>query len=227
MTIDSIVTLSALARNTNNPLYVDNGQNFLDDNDDRERYWKNCGKLSGAKTPYFDGGLFVPGPVGDYYYMSTRGNSFSNRNQQGILHVQSGILANGTIVFVVVGAAAAMAIAAAGVLSFRRRSHRDTPGAGLVALLPFGRRNSPGVAGATEPVVPVVPRRARPGAAGAAMPESVMTVTAMHNHQATEAGELEFRKGDVIVVLRKDESGWWEGRTPDGKKGIFPANYVK
>lgn len=136
-----------------------------------------------------------------------------------------------------------MALAGAAVISYRRRSHRLNPesttttATGLVALLPFGRRNSPQLAGAMEPAAPAVPRRARPGVVGAAAPASKdagaaaapssTTVVALHNHQASEAGELEFRKGDVITVLRKDDSGWWEGRTPDGKKGIFPANYVK
>jgi len=245
MTIEAILSLSATARNTNPTpaIYVDAGQNYLDDNNDRDRYWKNCGKLSNAKTPYFDGGLFVPGPVGTYYYVNTRSNSFSNRNMQGILHVQSSLLANGSIIYVIVGSAVGLALAAAAVISYRRRSHRNqadstpgAPGTGLVALLPFGRRGSPHqVNGAMEPAAPAPPRRARPGVVGAAAAgaaggkaeDASTTVTALHNHQASEAGELEFRKGDVITVLRKDDSGWWEGRTPDGKKGIFPANYVR
>lgn len=241
MTIEAILALSATARNTNPTpaMFTDNGNNYLDDNNDRDRYWKNCGKLSGARTPYFDGGLFVPGVPGRYNYMCTRSNSFSNRNMQGILHVQSAVLANGSIIFVVLGGALGLALAGAFVVGYRRRSHRDTetvkgaPGTGLVALLPFGRRNSPQLAGAQADAAPAVPRRARPGAvvAGAAgsgaKAEDTTTVTALHNHQASEAGELEFRKGDVIVVLRKDDSGWWEGRTSDGKKGIFPANYVR
>jgi len=159
--------------------------------------------------------------------------------------VQSSLLANGSIIYVVIGSAVGLALAAAAVISYRRRSHRNqvegatpgAPGTGLVALLPFGRRNSPHqINGAAEPAAPAVPRRARPGVVGAAAagaaaagkPEdAATTVTALHNHQASEAGELEFRKGDVITVLRKDDSGWWEGRTPDGKKGIFPANYVR
>jgi len=247
MTIEALLALRSQAQQANAgqgslPLsyFVDNSQNYLDEVDDIDRYWKNCGKLSNAKTPYFDGGLFVPGPVGVYYYMNTRDNSFSNRNGQGIIHVQSALLANGSVIFVVLGGAAGLAMAGAAFVSWRRRSHREdntvagAPGTGLVALLPFGRRNSPHQVNgsmAPEPAAPVVPRRARPGTVAAAGPvkgiDDVTTVTALHNHQASEAGELEFRKGDVIAVLRKDDSGWWEGRTPDGKKGIFPANYVR
>ena len=44
-------------------LYVDNNNNN-GNNDNKDRYYKNCGKLSNARTPYFDGGLLRPGPVG-------------------------------------------------------------------------------------------------------------------------------------------------------------------
>jgi len=37
--------------------------------------------------------------------------------------------------------------------------------------------------------------------------------------------ELGFNKGDVIVVLEKNDDGWWEGEL-NGKKGVFPSNYT-
>jgi len=91
MPIEAIVALSADAFNTlPTPAdYTDKGQNFLDDNNDRDRYYRNCGKLSNARTPYFDGGLFRPGPTGQYAFMSTRTNSFSNRNTVGLMYVQT------------------------------------------------------------------------------------------------------------------------------------------
>jgi hypothetical protein len=48
---------------------------------------------------------------------------------------------------------------------------------------------------------------------------------AKHAYKAQEAGELTFSKGDRITVLRKDDSGWWEGKCK-GKTGVFPSNYV-
>jgi hypothetical protein len=88
MPIEVLSALSVSAQNDfSNPIYIDNGQNFLDSSDDRDRYWKNCGRLSGVKSPYFDGGLFPVGNVGTYFYGSTRGNSFSNRNQVGVITV--------------------------------------------------------------------------------------------------------------------------------------------
>lgn len=39
----------------------------------------------------------------------------------------------------------------------------------------------------------------------------VTRVRAIHSNTADEEGELSFRVGDVIDVIRKDPSGWWEG----------------
>ena len=40
-----------------------------------------------------------------------------------------------------------------------------------------------------------------------------------------EAGDLNFKEGDVISITKSD-GDWWEG-VLNGQKGIFPANYVK
>ena len=40
-----------------------------------------------------------------------------------------------------------------------------------------------------------------------------------------EAGDLNFKEGDVITITKSD-GDWWEG-TVNGQTGIFPANYVK
>ena len=36
---------------------------------------------------------------------------------------------------------------------------------------------------------------------------------------------LSFRAGQVIHVLNRDSSGWWDGEL-DGRRGWFPSNYV-
>jgi len=243
--IEQIVALSQQAQNDQNngipnPLFIDNGNNFMNDNDDRERYWKNCGKLSGAKIPYFDGGLLKSGPIGDYAYMSTRGSSFSNRNQIGIIHVSDALLLNGGIgvVGVVTGGIIFFGFAGAAVVAFRRKHHRkraliDAQNQINGALIGGARRSSDPNS-ASVSTEPQGPKRARPGitaapaaVGGVAAGSAGSTCTALYNHAASEAGELEFRKGDIITVIRKDDSGWWEGRTSDGKKGIFPTNYVQ
>lgn len=41
--------------------------------------------------------------------------------------------------------------------------------------------------------------------------------------------DLIFNKGEKIELLTRtsEQFDWWEGKTADGKLGIFPANYVK
>jgi len=38
-------------------------------------------------------------------------------------------------------------------------------------------------------------------------------------------GDLDFKSGDIITVLKKDASGWWIGQI-NGRTGSFPANYA-
>ena len=51
-------------------------------------------------------------------------------------------------------------------------------------------------------------------------------VIAMYALEAEEEGELSFNEGDRIEVLKKDASGWWEGRL-NGVTGLFPENYTQ
>jgi amphiphysin len=53
-------------------------------------------------------------------------------------------------------------------------------------------------------------------------------VTAMYDFDSHTAGDLSFREGDRIRVIKKTESSqdWWEGEV-NGAKGSFPANYCK
>ncbi|GAB1208081.1 hypothetical protein APSETT445_006820 [Aspergillus pseudonomiae] len=53
-------------------------------------------------------------------------------------------------------------------------------------------------------------------------------VTALYDFGGQSAGDLAFREGDRIRVLKKTDStdDWWEGELR-GVKGSFPANYVE
>lgn len=48
---------------------------------------------------------------------------------------------------------------------------------------------------------------------------------ALYPYKAQNEDELSFEKGDVIVVLSKDEESWWRGEL-NGVSGVFPSNYV-
>lgn len=52
-------------------------------------------------------------------------------------------------------------------------------------------------------------------------------VLAMHDFipEHNNATCLSFRAGQVIHVLNRDPSGWWDGEL-DGSRGWFPSNYV-
>ena len=71
---------------------------------------------------------------------------------------------------------------------------------------------------ATDPPPP--PRKPLP------TPGKKSFVVAMYPLEAEEEGELSFNEGDRIEVLRKDPSGWWEGRL-NGVVGLFPENYTQ
>uniref|UniRef100_A0A3Q0SAE6 Osteoclast-stimulating factor 1 n=1 Tax=Amphilophus citrinellus TaxID=61819 RepID=A0A3Q0SAE6_AMPCI len=53
-----------------------------------------------------------------------------------------------------------------------------------------------------------------------------LLVRARFPFQQTNEDELSFSKGDIIVVNRQEEGGWWEG-SMKGKTGWFPSNYVR
>lgn len=52
-------------------------------------------------------------------------------------------------------------------------------------------------------------------------------VLAMHDFapQQQDANCLSFRAGQIIHVLNRDSSGWWDGEL-EGQRGWFPSNYV-
>lgn len=55
---------------------------------------------------------------------------------------------------------------------------------------------------------------------------TVSRVRALFDFHPSEAGELQFRKGDIIAVLESVFKDWWKGSLK-GQTGIFPLNYVE
>jgi len=56
--------------------------------------------------------------------------------------------------------------------------------------------------------------------------EPVEYVTAIYDFEGQSAEELSLKEGDCIILLSKDEGGWWHGKL-NGQIGIFPSNYVE
>lgn len=49
---------------------------------------------------------------------------------------------------------------------------------------------------------------------------------ALYDFETTETYSLSFRSGDIIEVLTKEESGWWDGYLRN-QRGWFPSNFVE
>jgi hypothetical protein len=47
------------------------------------------------------------------------------------------------------------------------------------------------------------------------------------DYEAQQEDELSLRRGMVLTIVSKDEEGWWTGIDSNGKKGVFPFNFVK
>lgn len=55
-----------------------------------------------------------------------------------------------------------------------------------------------------------------------------MEAVVLYDYAAQEPDELTLRKGDVITKIKSTDGGWWEGTlSKDGKRGVFPDNFVK
>ena len=51
-------------------------------------------------------------------------------------------------------------------------------------------------------------------------------VKVIFDYDATQPDELTIKVGDVISDVRKQPGGWWEG-VLNGRKGVFPDNFVE
>lgn len=69
----------------------------------------------------------------------------------------------------------------------------------------------------------------KPNFGGSPKPASKASqAIALFTFKGEQSGDLAFKKGDVIDILKKSETtdDWWTGRN-NGVTGIFPANYVE
>jgi len=56
--------------------------------------------------------------------------------------------------------------------------------------------------------------------------EDVHFVQAKFSYTGDNEDELSFNKGDIVIITKVVDGGWWEG-TRDGKIGWFPNSYVR
>lgn len=46
------------------------------------------------------------------------------------------------------------------------------------------------------------------------------------DYQAQHDDELTICVGEIITNIRKEDGGWWEGQI-NGRRGLFPDNFVR
>jgi lipid-binding SYLF domain-containing protein len=58
--------------------------------------------------------------------------------------------------------------------------------------------------------------------------EKGQKAVALYTFEGEQSGDLSFRKGEVLMIVKKTETkdDWWTGRIGN-KEGMFPANYVE
>lgn len=57
--------------------------------------------------------------------------------------------------------------------------------------------------------------------------DSGIQARALYDYQAADDTEISFDPGDLITHIELVDEGWWQGLSPDGVYGLFPANYVE
>jgi hypothetical protein len=88
-----------------------------------------------------------------------------------------------------------------------------------------GAAHAPAAAAAAAPSPPT----STPGGGGGGGGGGVVMrdmCRALYDYDAQDANELSFKAGDMIVVLQKDESGWWQGELR-GRIGSAPSNFLE
>ncbi|XP_037090826.1 drebrin-like protein A [Pollicipes pollicipes] len=58
-------------------------------------------------------------------------------------------------------------------------------------------------------------------------PEHGLCAQALYDYQAVDETEITFDPGDIVTNIEQIDEGWWQGVSPAGQFGLFPANYVQ
>jgi len=88
---------------------------------------------------------------------------------------------------------------------------------------------SPAIQAAAQRQAPSLPQRQPIPAVTDTQPRA----RALWDYSGTEADDLQFRQGDIIIIDEEVNEQWSRGRivppggAPSGKAGLFPSNYVE
>ena len=56
--------------------------------------------------------------------------------------------------------------------------------------------------------------------------DNLVEVEVEFDYEAELSDELSLKTGEIIENVKRMDGGWWEG-TLNGKRGVFPDNFVK
>ena len=56
--------------------------------------------------------------------------------------------------------------------------------------------------------------------------DNLVDVEVEFDYEAELGDELSLKTGDIVENVKRMDGGWWEG-TLNGKRGVFPDNFVK
>jgi hypothetical protein len=69
---------------------------------------------------------------------------------------------------------------------------------------------------------------AAPASAQASAPASKDSAIALYDYTAQDEAELNMKEGDKLVILQKNDDGWWLAKSDrTGKQGLIPSNFVQ
>ncbi|XP_023141569.1 crk-like protein [Amphiprion ocellaris] len=57
--------------------------------------------------------------------------------------------------------------------------------------------------------------------------ENVEYVRTLYDFTGSDAEDLPFKKGEILIILEKPEEQWWSAKSKEGRVGMIPVPYVE
>ncbi|KAJ8379937.1 hypothetical protein SKAU_G00007150 [Synaphobranchus kaupii] len=85
----------------------------------------------------------------------------------------------------------------------------------------------------TTTLIEPAPRYPNPAIGGSPAPmmggpdENQEYVRTLYDFTGSDAEDLPFKKGEILIILEKPEEQWWSAKSKDGRVGMIPVPYVE
>lgn len=57
--------------------------------------------------------------------------------------------------------------------------------------------------------------------------ENLEYVRTLYDFTGSDAEDLPFKKGEILIILERPEEQWWSAKNKDGRVGMIPVPYVE